>query len=73
MKKVVASEFRDHFGKYLRLVMEGNEIIITKNGKEVAKMLPSVTKTSFLSDSLMGVLKKDYDEEEIRDERNRRY
>lgn len=36
--RVPTTSFQNAFGKYLKLAMEGDEIIITKNGNGVAKM-----------------------------------
>ncbi len=44
-----------------------------KNGKEVARIISREKSVSFLSDSLLGILKNDYDENEMRAERVRRY
>ncbi|MBR4610598.1 MAG: type II toxin-antitoxin system prevent-host-death family antitoxin, partial [Erysipelotrichaceae bacterium] len=30
-----ATEMKNNFGKYLEMVIRGNEVIITKNGKEI--------------------------------------
>ena len=30
-----ATEMQNNFGRYLNLVMSGNEVIVTKNGREV--------------------------------------
>ena len=42
---------------------------ILKNGKEVARMVSNTAAISFLSDSLVGVLKNDYNEKEMIQER----
>ena len=60
---------QNNFGKYLKAVQEGNEIIILKKGKEVARLISKDTGISFLTDSLTGILKKDYNEKDIRAER----
>ena len=39
------------------------------NDKEVAGTTTGESTVSFLADSLVGVLKKDYDDKEMRDER----
>ena len=44
-----------------------------QNGKEVARIVSREKSVSFLSDSLLGVLKNNYDENEMRAERARRY
>ena len=56
-----ATEIQNNFGKYLSLVMAGQEIIVTKNGREVGRFIPRDAAVSYLSDSLTGILKKDYD------------
>ena len=38
-------------------------------GKEVARLISKDTGISFLTDSLTGILKKDYNEKDIRAER----
>lgn len=73
MQTVTATEIQNNFGKYLQLVQSGEEICVLKNGKEVARIISREKSVSFLSDSLLGVLKNDYDENEMRAERVRRY
>ena len=62
MTTATATEVHNNFGKYLRMVQAGGEIIIMKNGKEVARLISHEKSVSFLTDSLLGVLKGDYDE-----------
>ena len=64
-----ATEMQNNFGRYLSLVMEGKEVIVTKNGKEVGRLIPKDAAASYLTDSLTGILKGDYDPEKIREER----
>lgn len=73
MQTVTATEIQNNFGKYLQLAQEGEEICVLKNGKEVARLISKEKSVSFLSDSLLGVLKKDYDEKAMRAERMSRY
>ena len=68
-----ATEIQNNFGKYLQAVQLGNEIIIIKNGNEVARLISKDSTVSFLSDALTGVLKKDYDEKKLRAERLGKY
>ena len=70
MITTTATDIQNNFGKYLKAVQEGNEIIILKKGKEVARLISKDTGISFLTDSLTGILKKDYNEKDIRAERN---
>ena len=68
MTTATATEMQNNFGKYLRLVMSGQEIIVTKNGREVGRFVPPNATTSYLTDSLLGILKEDSDLDEVRTE-----
>jgi prevent-host-death family protein len=63
-----ATEMQNNFGHYLDIVMNGREVIVTKNGKEVGRFIPKDATVSYLTDSLTGILKGDYDLDEVRDE-----
>jgi len=53
--QITATEFKSNIGKYLALV-ERQDILITKNGKNVAKLSnPNADKVALL-DSLVGVI-----------------
>ena len=41
--------------------MGGNEVIVTKNGKEVGRFIPKDAAVSFLKDSLTGILRGESD------------
>lgn len=69
MITATATEVQNNFGHYLQTVQSGDEIIILKNGKEVARLISHKSGISFLTDSLTGVLKNDYDDKAIRAER----
>lgn len=69
MITATATEVQNNFGHYLQTVQSGDEIIILKNGKEVARLISHKSAISFLTDSLTGVLKNDYDDKAIRAER----
>lgn len=77
MIKVIvnATEFKTRAGKYLELV-DKEEIIITKNGREVAKLVPFKKQGTPNADFLYGLLanheNKDITKNEIRDERIKR-
>ncbi|ADU23700.1 type II toxin-antitoxin system Phd/YefM family antitoxin [Ruminococcus albus] len=73
MITATATDFQNNFGQYLQEVQQGGEIIILKNGKEVARLVSHKSTVSFLTDSLTGVLKNDYDEKEIRAERLKKH
>ena len=64
-----ATEMQNNFGRYLNLVMSGQEIIVTKNGRDVGRFIPRDAAVSYLTDSLTGVLKGNYDLDEVKSER----
>ena len=66
-----ATEMQNNFGRYLSLVMDGIEVIVTKNGKEVGRFLPREAAVSYLTDSLTGILKEDADLDQVKEERLR--
>jgi len=63
-----ATEMQNNFGKYLNLVMTGKEVIITKNGREVGRFIPKQSAVSYLTDSLIGILKDSSDMGEAKTE-----
>lgn len=67
-----ATEMQNNFGRYLSIVMEGKEVIVTKNGKEVGRFIPKEAAVSYLTDSLTGVLRSDFDFDSEREEILRR-
>ncbi|MBF0995200.1 MAG: type II toxin-antitoxin system prevent-host-death family antitoxin [Lachnospiraceae bacterium] len=64
-----ATEMQNNFGRYLAMVQEGSEIIVTKNGKEVGRLIPREKAVSYLTDSLTGILKGDTDIDKVREQR----
>ena len=64
-----ATEMQNNFGRYLNLVMSGQEVIVTKNGREVGRFVSKDAAVSYLTDSLIGILKEDYSLEEVKTER----
>ena len=44
--------------------MSGQEIIVTKNGHEIGRFIPKDATVSYLTDSLTGILKRDYNLDE---------
>ena len=64
-----ATEMQNNFGRYLNRVMSGQEVIVTKNGKEVGRFVPRDASISYLTDSLAGILKGNLDAEQARKER----
>lgn len=66
---VTATEMQNNFGRYLNLVMSGQEIIVTKNGREVGRFIPKDAAVSYLTDSLTGILGGNYDLDEVKTKR----
>ncbi len=67
---VTATEFKTNLGKYLELAV-AQDIFITKNGKNIARLTsPSINKLSVL-DNLVGIVPQDdsLDEKASREER----
>ena len=73
MTTVTATDIQNNFGKYLQSVQMGEEVIILRNGKEVARLISHEKSISFLTDSLRGVLGNNYDDKSVRDERMKKY
>ena len=65
---VSSTEVQNNFGKYVELAL-GQEIVITKNGSPVARLLGMNETVSFLSDRLVGLVPCDVDEDEEKTER----
>lgn len=63
-----ATEMQNNFGRYLAMVQEGSEVIVTKNGKEVGRLIPREKAVSYLTDSLTGILKGDTDIDKVREQ-----
>ena len=68
MITATATAMQNNFGRYLNLVMSGQEIIVTKNGKEVGRFIPKEAAVSYLTDSLTGFLKEKNDLAKIKEE-----
>ena len=62
-----ATEMQNNFGRYLSMVIGGQEVIVTKNGKEVGRFVPKSTAISYLTDSLTGILKGGESGENLRE------
>ena len=69
MTMATSTEMQNNFGKYLGLVMSGQEVIVTKNGTEVARFVPRDQTVSYLTESLTGILKSAADPDEAKAER----
>lgn len=57
MITATATDVQKNFEHYLQAVQTDGEIIILKNGKEVARLISRESSVSFLTDSLIGILK----------------
>lgn len=64
-----STEMQNNFGRYLRFVMNGGEVIITRNGKEVGRFIPRKAAVSYLTDSLTCILKESTDIDQAKAER----
>ncbi len=73
MTTATATEVQNNFGKFLKMVQEGQEIVILKNGTEIARLISKNRTVSFLSESLVGVISVDVDEKKARTERISRH
>lgn len=69
---ITATEFKTNIGKYLTLVNE-EEIIITKNGKGIAKLSPLKEDKVKMVESLFGIIPNDATLEQAREERLKKY
>ena len=65
---VNSTEIQNNFGRYLEIA-SGQEIIITKNGLPVARLLGMKDTISFLSDRLVGIVPGNVDEGAAKSER----
>jgi len=65
---VSSTEVQNNFGKYLDMAA-GGEVIITKNGLPVARLLGVNETVSFLSDRLVGIVPEDVTLEDAKSER----
>ena len=66
MITATATEMKNNFGRYLDLIIKGNEIIVTKKGKEIGRFIPKDAAVSYLTDALTGILKGNYDLKETK-------
>lgn len=62
-----STEMQNNFGKYLEMVSEGKVITVTRNGKEVARVVPCDYQAEFLTDRLRGMLKGDFDYDALKE------
>ncbi|MDR0380719.1 MAG: type II toxin-antitoxin system prevent-host-death family antitoxin [Oscillospiraceae bacterium] len=65
---VNSTDIQNDFGKYLDLAA-GQEILITRNGAAVARLIGIKGTGKSLSEQLRGILPADVDEKTVKDER----
>jgi prevent-host-death family protein len=68
---VNSTEVQNNFGKYLEMAAQ-QEIVITKNGQTVARLLGVDKTVSFLSERLVGLIPENVDEDALKREHLRR-
>ena len=58
MVKAIATtmEIQNDFEKYLSIVLNGGEVVVTQNGKAVGRFIPESGAVSFITDALMGII-----------------
>ena len=66
-----STEMQNNFGKYLQIVMNGGEVVVTRNGKEVGRFIPRDKTISYLTDSLRGIMKEGTTLDQAKEERLR--
>lgn len=65
---ITATELKSKMGKYLDIAAK-EEIIIVKNGKKIAKLVPATEDKVEVAKSLFGILPNDASLEKAREER----
>lgn len=65
---ISATEFKTNIGKYL-LLADNEDIIITKNGKIIAKLTNTKEDKVNMAKSLFGILPQDASDKDIKKER----
>lgn len=73
VKMVSATEVQNNFGKYLQYAMENGDVVILRNGKRVARIVSEKKTAGYLTDSLLGVLKQSYSDEDVKEARTAKY
>jgi len=69
---ITATELKTNIGKYLSLASK-EDIIITKNGKSIAKLTNTNEDKVAMAKSLFGILPSDATLEQAREERMKRH
>ena len=63
---------QEHISEYLDMIEAGEEIIITKNRKEIGRFLPRGKVVSLIAEKVAGIIRGDIDVDKIREEALRR-
>ncbi len=63
---------QEHISEYLDMMENGEEIIMTKNGKEIGRFLPRGKVVSLIGEKVAGIIRGDIDVDKIREEALRR-
>lgn len=69
---ITATEFKANLGKYLELVEE-EDIVITRNGKRIAKLTDAAKDKTDVLNALTGILPPGTTTEQGREERRKKY
>ncbi len=69
---VSSTEIQNNFGRYLEMA-SGEEVIITKNGTAVARLVGIRLHEKSLSERLRGILPPDTDDDAVKAERMSRH
>ena len=69
---ITATEFKSNLGHYLELV-DKQDIVITRNGKRIAKLTAATKDRSDILRALTGIVPSDVSLETAREERRRKY
>ena len=59
---------QEHISEYLDMMENGEEIIMTKDGKEIGRFLPRGQVVTLAAERLRGILSKEIDAAKARDE-----
>jgi len=69
---ITATEFKSNMGKYLAMASK-EDIIITKNGRRIAKLTDAIEDKTDIVKSLIGILPSSITDAEVREERLAKY
>lgn len=69
---VTSTEFKSNIGHYLSLVSE-EDIVITRNGKRVARLIEEKEDLLTIAKSLVGILPETITLQDAREEKQKRY